>query len=158
MLLLESCMSIGFFRCRGCRHDPSVSTNWEEGSRAAAPGTTRQAEACFAVNPETLEWQCFSCERGGGPLEYVAALEGLTGAGSSERWKALAEHAGCDGSPERPGPMGAMRNERDPLKQLGTRTKKRAKATAGPTTAGAPQSPQLANEKIKAGPKRIRGS
>lgn len=29
---------------------------------------------------------------GGGPLEYVAELEGLTGAGFVERWKALAEH------------------------------------------------------------------
>ena len=89
-----------------------ASHDWKTQSNRRWKGTCPWHESssgtCFSVNPETLEWHCFSCERGGGPLQYVAELENIgTGArGSLEgweffrAWEALSEHARCEGPPE----------------------------------------------------------
>ena len=76
--------------------------------KGSCPWHDSSSGTCFSVNPQTLEWKCFSCDRGGGPLQYVAELEGV---GSGARgalkgkdffrvWEALSRHAGCEGPPD----------------------------------------------------------
>lgn len=85
---------------------------WETQSdrqwKGSCPWHESSSGTCFSVDSETLEWHCFSCDRSGGPLQYVAELENIgTGArGSLEGreffrvWEALSEHARCEGPPE----------------------------------------------------------
>jgi len=76
--------------------------------KGSCPWHDSSSGTCFTVNPETLEWYCFSCKRGGGPLEYVAELENVgSGAHGSLKgqdffraWEALSRHAGCNGPPD----------------------------------------------------------
>jgi hypothetical protein len=79
-------------------------TKWKGG----CPWHTSDSGTAFQIDPETLEWWCHACEKGGGPLEYVAELEGIGGGARGLKgkdflraWEALANHAGCDGPPDR---------------------------------------------------------
>lgn len=91
---------------QGTEHDWKAqnSNRW----KGTCPWHDSSSGTCFTVDPETLEWYCFHCERGGGPLQYVAELESIgTGAGGSLKgrdffraWRALSEHAGCEGPPD----------------------------------------------------------
>jgi hypothetical protein len=76
--------------------------------KGSCPWHESDSGTCFSVNPDTLEWKCFSCDRGGGPLQYVAELESVdSGARSALKgkeffraWEALSRHAGCEGPPD----------------------------------------------------------
>ena len=72
--------------------------------RGGCPWHDSSSGTCFSVDPDTLAWHCFSCHRGGGPLEYVAELHGigldLTGRTFFEAWQALADHTGCEPPPD----------------------------------------------------------
>jgi hypothetical protein len=112
-------------------------TKAKSGWKGGCPWHDSKSGTCFSVNPETLAWKCFNCKRGGGPLEYAAELENigsgcdLSGEDFFRAWEALAERTGCEPPPEKSNQGGSTRNERDPLKQLATRTKKRAAQPAG---------------------------
>lgn len=66
--------------------------------KGSCPWHDSDSGTCFTVDPETLDWHCFSCGRGGGPLEYAAELDG-TGADAPflQKWRALSELTGCEG-------------------------------------------------------------
>jgi hypothetical protein len=104
--------------------DPAHDWTSQSGNRwkGGCPWHGSESGTCFSVNPETLEWYCHSCGRGGGPLEYVAELERLQNAGFLERWKALAEHASCKG----PGAAG----DRSPKKKTRGRLRRKEPASA----------------------------
>jgi hypothetical protein len=110
-------------------HDWKTQTNtrW----KGSCPWHDSSSGTCFTVAPETLEWHCFSCERGGGPLQYVAELEGvgsgargaLKGKEFFRAWEALARHAGCKGPPDSGGASGTSgREKRRPLRNAPTRS------------------------------------
>ena len=97
--------------------------------KGTCPWHDSKSGTCFSLNPETLEWKCFSCGRGGGPLEYVAELEGISGPlegkAFMDAWNALSDHAGCPGPPDGTRQTtGHKRSERDPLKALARRPKR----------------------------------
>jgi hypothetical protein len=102
----------------------------------SCPWHDSDSGTCFKVyEPDELKWKCHSCGRGGGPLDYVAQLENI-GPGSRgkldgqdffEAWRALAEHAGCEGPPE-------LENEDSGSRPL--RNGKRKGQTPAPTDNG----------------------
>jgi len=106
--------------------------------KGGCPWHESSSGTCFSVNPETLEWHCFHCERGGGPLDYVAELKRIAGGARGSlkgqdffrAWKALANHTGCEGPPdfsEEKG-SGSARDERRPLRKDKRRAEPQAKA------------------------------
>jgi len=114
--------------------------------KGSCPWHESSSGTCFTVDPDTLEWHCFHCERGGGPLQYVAELERIgSGAGGSLKgkdffraWEALSRHAGCEGPPDSDSGThreGGSRksSDRRPLRNSNSREArpKTAKATAG---------------------------
>jgi hypothetical protein len=108
-------------------------TQTERRWKGGCPWHDSSSGTCFSVNPGTLEWHCFQCKRGGGPLEYVAELENI-GTGSTldgkdfiRAWDALSEHARCDGPPDPTYGGERNRNQRRPLQR---RTKQPAKTRA----------------------------
>lgn len=113
--------------------------------KGTCPWHDSDSGTCFTVNPDTLEWKCFSCDRGGGPLQYVAELENVgSGARGSLKgqeffraWEALARHAGCEGPPDRDSEGGRKdgsrkSSDRRPLRNSKSREARpeTAKATA----------------------------
>ena len=62
------------------------------------PWHSSESGTCFVVDPDTLEWYCFHCERGGGPAEYIHALNGVQGTPKGKDFvqivKTLADKAG----------------------------------------------------------------
>ncbi len=103
---------------QGAEHD--WKTQSDRRWKGSCPWHDSSSGTCFTVNPETLEWKCFSCDRGGGPLQYVAELESVgSGAHGSLKgqdffraWEALSRHAGCKGPPN--SNSGSDRNARQP--------------------------------------------
>ncbi len=113
--------------------------------KGSCPWHDSSSGTCFTVNPETLEWKCFSCDRGGGPLQYVAEL-GNVGSGAHgslkgqdffKAWEALSRHAGCKGPPGREEESG--RNAR-PVKRKGHKRRRAPQRveSASSTSKGAP--------------------
>jgi len=108
--------------------------------KGGCPWHESSSGACFSVNPETLEWHCFHCERGGGPLEYVAELESIGGGARGSlkgqdffrAWEALSRHAGCTGPPEPDKGDGSQSKESDrrPLRNRKPRKEARTARTA----------------------------
>lgn len=123
--------------------DPSH--DWKTQSRrwkGGCPWHESSSGTCFSVNPETLEWYCFHCERGGGPLEYVAELENIGGHGDLKgkeffrAWEALSRHAGCKGPPDVEDDGSRKSSDRRPLRNPKPRTKtKRARKAEGASAA-----------------------
>ena len=117
--------------------------------KGGCPWHESSSGACFSVNPETLEWHCFHCERGGGPLEYVAELESIGGGARGSlkgkdffrAWEALSRHAGCAGPPDLDEDDGSQAKEsdrrplRNPKPREGTRTAQKARSAPTETTA-----------------------
>ncbi|MCS4048182.1 hypothetical protein GGQ04_003341 [Salinibacter ruber] len=113
--------------------------------KGSCPWHDSSSGTCFTVNPETLEWKCFSCDRGGGPLQYVAELENVgSGAHGSlkgqdffKAWEALSRHAGCKGPPD--SDSGTGRNSR-PAKRKGRKRRKAPQRveSASTTSKGSP--------------------
>ena len=114
--------------------------------KGSCPWHDSSSGTCFTVSPETLEWHCFSCERGGGPLQYVAELENVgSGAHGSldgkdffRAWEALARHAGCEGPPDFGGGTsgGKKKSDRSPRRSPRrnrdrTRSRQRRAARSG---------------------------
>lgn len=125
---------------------------WE----GTCPWHDSDSGTCFTVDPDTLEWHCFSCDRGGGPLQYVAELESIgSGARGSLKgqdffraWEALSKHAGCEGPPD--SDSGSDRkdgsrksSDRRPLRSSKKRsaTNREARPETAKATAGAPSPP-----------------
>ncbi len=106
---------------QGTEHD--WKTQSDRRWKGSCPWHDSSSGTCFTVNPETLEWKCFSCDRGGGPLQYVAELENVgSGAHGSLKgqeffraWEALSRHAGCKGPPD--SNSGSDRNARQPKRK-----------------------------------------
>lgn len=120
------------------RADHDWKTQSDRRWKGGCPWHESSSGACFSVNPETLEWHCFHCERGGGPLEYVAELESI-GGGARETlrgqdffraWKALSRHAGCEGPPElnEDGAGRTKESDRRPLRKNANSARLRKKA------------------------------
>ena len=111
--------------------------------KGGCPWHESSSGACFSVNPETLEWYCFHCERGGGPLEYVAELESIGGGARGSlkgkeffpAWEALSRHAGCEGPPDLDEDDGSRAKESDrrPLRrgESSTKPRKRTREAQG---------------------------
>ena len=130
------------------RSDHDWKTQSNRRWKGTCPWHDSDSGTCFSVNPETLEWKCFSCDRGGGPLQYVAELEGVgSGARGSldgkdffRAWDALSRHAGCEGPPELSteedsGRKSSDRRPRRSPRKNRDRTRSRPQATA-PRAAG----------------------
>jgi hypothetical protein len=123
------------------------SSRW----KGTCPWHDSSSGSCFTVNPETLEWHCFHCERGGGPLQYVAELESIgTGARGTLKgkeffraWKALSRHAGCEGPPDQDseGNGGEAGSDRRPLRNPKKRTETTRRKRGAAATEGAPEPP-----------------
>lgn len=119
-------------------------TRSERRWKGGCPWHESSSGACFSVNPETLEWHCFHCERGGGPLEYVAELEKIGGGARGSlkgqdffrAWEALSRHAGCKGPPDVEDDGSRKSSDRRPLRNPKSRTKtKRARKAKGASAA-----------------------
>ena len=122
------------------RADHEWKTQSNRRWKGTCPWHESDSWTCFSVNLETLEWKCFSCDRGGGPLQYVAELEGvgsgargaLKGKDFFRAWEALSEHAGCEGPPELDTEEGSGRKNSDRRPRRNRdRTRSRQRATAG---------------------------
>ena len=119
--------------------------------KGGCPWHESSSGACFSVNPETLGWYCFHCERGGGPLEYVAELESIGGGARGSlkgkeffpAWEALSRHAGCEGPPDLDEDDGSRAKEsdrrplRNPKPREETRTARKARSVPTEATATA---------------------
>lgn len=116
--------------------------------KGSCPWHESSSGTCFTVDPETLEWHCFSCDRGGGPLQYVAELENVgSGARGSLKgreffraWEALSRHAGCEGPPDTGSDSGRKSSDRRPLRNPKKRKETTRKKQGAAATEGAPES------------------
>lgn len=131
------------------RADHDWKTQSDRRWKGGCPWHESSSGACFSVNPETLEWHCFHCERGGGPLEYVAELERIGGGARGNlkgqdffrAWEALSRHAGCEGPPDLEDDDGRTKeSDRRPLRKRDS-TKSREKARASQKAKSAPKKP-----------------
>lgn len=90
---------------------------------------------CFTVDPETKEWYCFHCERGGGPARYLYAENGGEGTPKGGDFvqvvKALAERAGVSVPESEDDPSSARREQRSPHRSERDRSEARRKTPAG---------------------------
>jgi hypothetical protein len=57
------------------------------------PVHSSSAGACVSIDPEKGTWHCFSCQRGGGPVEALMSLQGVSRAEAEDDMRA---HSGQD--------------------------------------------------------------
>ena len=150
---------------QGADHD--WKTQSDRRWKGTCPWHESSSGTCFTVNPDTLEWKCFSCDRGGGPLQYVAELENVgSGARGSLKgqdffraWEALARHAGCEGPPD----FDSESNRKDGSQKSGDRrplrsskkrssTNRESRPETAKATAGAPSPPRRIQPTADTGP------
>jgi len=129
---------------QGADHEWKTQTDrrW----KGTCPWHESDSGTCFTVDPGTLEWKCFSCDRGGGPLQYVAELESVgSGAAGSLKgqdffraWEALSRHAGCEGPPDTDSETKGSKRKRksSDRRPLRGQKKREARPEAAKATAG----------------------
>jgi len=100
--------------------DPSHDWKSRKDNRwkGSCPWHGSESGTCFTVDPETLQWYCFHCERGGGPPEYLHALNGGRGTPEGEDFvrvvKTLADKVGVSIPESDTGPKERSRDQRAP--------------------------------------------
>ena len=144
------------------RADHEWKTQSNRRWKGTCPWHESDSGTCFSVNPETLEWHCFHCDRGGGPLQYVAELEGvgsgargaLKGKDFFRAWEALSEHAGCEGPPDldSSGDGNEMRSDRRPLRNPKKRKEAPRRRQGAAVTEGASDPPSRSRPKRRTRP------
>jgi len=126
------------------RADHDWKTQSDRRWKGGCPWHESSSGACFSVNPETLEWHCFHCERGGGPLEYIGELESISGGARGSlkgqdffrAWEALSRHAGCEGPPDLEDDGGRTKeSDRRPLRNSPAKSRKRTREAQGAESA-----------------------
>lgn len=144
------------------RTDHEWKTQSNRRWKGTCPWHESSSGTCFSVNPETLEWKCFSCDRGGGPLQYVAELEGVgSGARGSLKgkdffraWEALSRHAGCEGPPnlDSSGNGNEMGSDRRPLRNSKERKEASRRRQGVAVTEGTSDPPSRSRPKRRTRP------
>jgi len=133
------------------RADHDWKTQSDRRWKGGCPWHESSSGTCFSVDPETLKWYCHSCERGGGPLEYIGELESIGGGARGSlkgqdffrAWEALSRHAGCEGPPDLGEDDGGRTKESDrrPLRKSNSSTKPRKRERAPQTVESASTKP-----------------
>lgn len=145
------------------RADHDWKTQSDRRWKGTCPWHESDSGTCFTVDPGTLEWHCFSCDRGGGPLQYVAEIENVgSGARGSLKgqeffraWEALSRHAGCEGPPDfdSGSDTGSRKSsDRRPLRNPKKRKDPARKKQGAAPTKGAPEAPTRSRPKRGARP------